>query len=116
MKIHVERADRIEFKNPLPSSIDGEIKGRIHNVSETGCKVNAGSWVKVNSTVHRIAISSEQEEISVGGQIVRARMIPEEHGSVYELGIRFQQDDPALAHLQDWLQRIQQEQLNQVHH
>ncbi|MCB1044540.1 MAG: PilZ domain-containing protein [Acidobacteria bacterium] len=106
MKTLVDRAPRVEFDNPLPSSIDDQVMGRIQNISLTGCKLNARSWMKINGALHRIHVSTEQGELQLSGQIVRARMIPTDAGSIYELGIRFHPTGQSYRDFVMWMEQL----------
>lgn len=99
-----ERAKRYRLKHPLPGSIDNEVSGDIYNVSLTGCKLNARTWIKVNESERQIRIDTGAGEVIVPGKIVRARLIPDRHGSLYELGIRFVEGGPEYRVYARWVE------------
>lgn len=107
MKYLVKRARRMVFSKPLPGLVDEEIASRVHNVSETGCMLNAKSWVKVNDSLHEIHILPPQTKaFRIRGQIVRAKMVPQGDSGIYELGIRFDKSDPSYDEFLRWFQEL----------
>lgn len=109
-KTYIKRSERLVFHRPLPSSIDRAIVSSLHNVSKSGCMLNSKAWLKVNRDVHEIKIQPpDSRPFSLKGQIVRAKMVPSNGSILYELGIRFEQRDPAYPLFLEWFEKLPEE-------
>ncbi len=106
MRNTVKRASRLAFSRPVPTALDENI-ARVRNVSRTGCLINAHIWMKVDQVQHDLSIlPPDGEPIDLSGQIVRARMVPGENGIVYEVGFKFDRDDPRFADFEAWFTEL----------
>lgn len=114
-RTYIKRSQRLEFHRPLPSSIDRAIVSSLHNLSKSGCMLNAKAWIKVNQDLHEIKIHPpDSQSFSLRGQIVRAKMVPSNGSILYELGIRFEKGDPTYPLFLEWFEKLPQEMKNKV--
>jgi len=106
----LNRAPRLRFRRPLSSTLDQEHRGQLHNISQSGCMVRVRHWVKINEEQHQLLLETADEPIQIKGEVVRARMVGNDHGVIYELGIRFDAKHPAYDRLVAWLGDMGQDQ------
>ncbi|PIE89228.1 MAG: hypothetical protein CR997_12315 [Acidobacteria bacterium] len=102
-----KRGRRVIFKKAVHSMID-EDGAKLKNISKSGCLINARQWLKVDETCHEISINHQNlSPVTAVGKVVRAKMVQDEHGAmVYEIGIRFSEDDPHYQVYRNWFKAL----------
>ena len=110
MRPIVQRAPRMRFKKPIQSALDHEYVGGVHNISRSGCMMRIKHWVKVNRELHALHLLAPMAgELHVQGEVVRAKMVPGEEGTIYEIGIRFEEGSEDYVRVSNWLKALPQE-------
>ena len=89
MERYQKRERRLDLHRPLTVILDSEI-ARVRNMSLSGCLLQTRKWLKVGQTKYDFCIRPQgHNEITTLCRIVRAKMVQDETGPVYEIGIKF---------------------------
>ena len=107
MKPQKIRSPRLQFKQPIHALFDRDKKAIVHNLSLNGCQIVSNHWAPVGEQPITITLNLPYSSpVVIHGTITHSQSIQGvKNETMYQMGVRFNENDPRFHEFETWLVR-----------